>query len=325
MNRATIVLLALFGSSAVTSIAAAQQEPDIEAEHRRGNEARTQRRDEDARVIFQRLWERTHEARAMARMALAEQELRRYRDAETHLTEALAMGSDPFIAQHRAVLESALQQARAAQNVSVIELSSNVASAEVFLNGARIGGVGQAIRTSPGTVSFEVRAADHVSTSRSVVLTPGQNHREVVNLTPSPSAAVASPTPRALTPARQGSGGPLRTLAWIGAAGAGALLIVGGVTLGVREGQVSTAMSNGCLENEGTVYGDGDCPSLYRSTNALQVVGVASLVTGALLAAASAVLFLVPSSRPRESASSRSRFQCGGGPGQFGASCGGEF
>ncbi len=310
----------------MTSIATAQQESDIEAEHRRGNEARTQHRDEEARVIFQRLWERTHEARAMARMALAEHELRRFRDAETHLTEALAMGSDPFIAQHRAVLESTLQQARAAQNVSVIELSSNVASAEVFLNGARIGGVGQAIRTSPGTVSFEVRAADHVTASRSVVLTPGQNHREVVNLTPASSVAVASPTPRAPTPARQAStGGSIRTLAWIGVAGAGALFVAGGVLLAVREGQVSTARESGCMEHNGTVYGGGECESLYQSTGTLQTAGVATMVTGALVGAASVVVFLVGRSRSRERVTAGVGFRCGVSAGQVGLVCSGEF
>lgn len=330
MKHTTLFVIALLCAGTVARGASAQPQPDAEALHQQGMRLRDQHRDEEARAIFQQLWERTHEARALARMALAEQAVGRRADAEAHLVEALGTSGDAWIQQNRAVLEGALQQARAAQGVSVIEVSSNVATAEVFLNGARIGGVGRPVRTSPGTVSFEVRAVGHTTVARSITLSPGETRREAVNLTAATDHAVGTSTtgaatstasaPVATSPvATRPTGSTTRTLAWVSGATAVALLGVGVAGFVVGDGAASRWNDDTqCLPQTGSR--ESACGGDRETAEAMGAMTIVGFVGAGLLGATSAVLFVVSPSR-----SARTSMSCGSGPGTVGVSCAVRF
>lgn len=328
MKHTTLFLIALLSGGVVTRRAHAQSQPaEIEAQHQHGMRLRDQHRDEEARALFQQIWEHTHEARALARLALAEQAVGRRADAEAHLVQALAMREEPWIQQNRAVLEGALQQARAAQGISMIEVSSNVTSAEVFLNGARIGVVGEPVRTSPGVVSFELRARGYTTVARTITLSPGETRHETVSLVVATDAAVTGGaegraprsasahevTPSAHEPRRVGS--TLRTLAWVSGATAVAMLGVGVVGY-VVSGDAASRWNDDaqCLPPMGTR--ESACGSDRETAEAIGAMSVAGFVGAGLLGVTSAVLFVLSPTRLHERS-----MNCGSGPGTVGVSC----
>lgn len=315
------------------SRASAQPAPtDIEAQHTEGNRLREQHHDEQARVIFQQLWERTHEARALARMALAEQALGRRSEAEAHMTQALAVQGDPWIQQNRTVLESTLQQLRASLGISALFVGCDEQGAEVFLNGARAGAVNEALRASPGDILFEVRAPGFVPVSRTVTLRPGATAEERVALTRVVAdAAIATPsqTPTsapapAPAPARSG-GGTTRTLAW--ATGGGALVFLGVGALGYALGSAAADRwnSSACAPTAAVPTRGQRCPGDDSTAQSMGTLAVAGFVGGGALAVTSAVLFALSGGSHREQPPQHAFVGCGVGPGDLGLSCAGRF
>lgn len=334
MTRTPVAFAYLLAALCVRpAITAAQTPPDIEAQHQQGNRLREQRRDAEARAIFQQLWERTREPRALARLGLAEQALREYASAEAHLAQALASSSDPWIAQNASVLAGSLQQVRAAQGVSLLLVDCNVPGAEVFLNGVRVGTTGAPVRTSPGAVSFQVRAPGHTPESRTVTLSPGMTAHESVTLAATPATTppnvTAAPTPRATPPAVMEPTRPppaasgrstMRTLAWVSAGTAVALLGVGVVGYVVGDGAATRWNDNSLCQPPTGATREEACGSERTTAETMSVVTVVGFVGAGVLGAASAVLFAVSPSRP-----ARTAMTCGAGPGTAGVSCAVRF
>src|SRR3954471_17668689 len=69
---------------------------------------REKREDEAALSLFQRDYQLSRSPRALAQVALAEQALGRWIDAQTHLSRALSQGGDPWIAAKASLLRQAL-------------------------------------------------------------------------------------------------------------------------------------------------------------------------------------------------------------------------
>jgi hypothetical protein len=88
-------------SLVVTATAAAE---DVDALIKHGNDLRRKGRDRDALAEFQRAAQINETPRVTAQMALAEQALGLWVEAEGHLTKALGHERDPWIAKNRAVL-----------------------------------------------------------------------------------------------------------------------------------------------------------------------------------------------------------------------------
>lgn len=331
MHRHLHILLAL-GLLSLSARASAQPlSPEVEAQHQEGNRLREQHRDEEARVIFQRLWESTHEARALARMALAENAVGRRVEAESHLAQALGMGSDPWIQQNRVVLESTLQQIRAAMGIATLTVACDAPGAEVFINGSRAGTVNTPLRASPGEVQFEVRAPGYVSASRSVSLRAGASARENVTLDRSGSAvAVAQPdtsgqpSPIGHPGSPEPSSGATRTLAW--ATGGGALVFLGVGALGYALGSsAADRWNSAACDPTAAIPSRGQrCAGDDSTAQTMGTLAVVGFVGGGVLAATSAVLFLVSGGGHREQAT-RAFVGCGMGPGELGVACGGRF
>ncbi|MFO0560864.1 MAG: PEGA domain-containing protein [Polyangiales bacterium] len=361
--RNTLCSLLIAALCATSSAALAQTtnastvlDRSIEDEHRRGMALRAQHRDEAARAVFEALWTRTHEPRARARQALAEQSLGRYAEAESHLAEALAHGQDPWIAQNRALLEPVLQQARAAQGVAILTVRCEPAHAGVVIGGTEVGSAGSTLRIAPGTVSFEVRAEGFASVTRTVELTPGsvarvdvalvrsevaqgasalaasQSQRRDGDIEPrAPSALRAGARPTAVTsgPSTSRGGGmasdlrpapsPLRPLAWVSA---GLAVASSGVALvGFAVGSSAAAQwnSDACLR--ATLTREQSCPNEITTAESMRAVSVAGFVAAGVFAAGAATLFVV--GRPGLERRERAGLRCA--PSIRSLVCTGEF
>ena len=111
--------------SILATAPATAQHRNLEAEHERGLRLRDENHNEEALAVFQRIYEQTHEPRALARMALAEGALNRWVDAETHLLAAIAARRDRWIRHNRAGLRQNLQVIRS--HLGTVQVSCNVA------------------------------------------------------------------------------------------------------------------------------------------------------------------------------------------------------
>lgn len=337
----------LFAALCATNAAAlAQSLPSsidraIDDEHRRGMSLRAQHQDDAARAIFESLWTRTHEPRARARQALAEQSLGRHADAEAHLVEALAFAEDPWIAQNRTLLEPVLQQARAAQGIAILTVRCETAPADVVIGGSEVGSVGSTLRVPPGRVTFEVRAEGFASVSRSVDLAPGAVIRVDVALeraatnaqTPVPSTSATPPVARAVSPAvivrqpraerRRDARETVRALAWTAAATT--VVTSGAASVAVIVGGSAAARwnSEACLPS--TLTREQSCPDEIATAETMRALSIAGFAAAGAFTAASVALFVA--SRPSEPSRERARVVCapsvGGASMSF--SCAGAF
>src|SRR6185295_12934104 len=89
---AIICVVATVGGAASTAFA-----EDVDSILRHGNELRRQGRDAEALTEFQRAARIEESPRTTAQVALAEQALGMWPEAESHLSSALGRDSDPWI------------------------------------------------------------------------------------------------------------------------------------------------------------------------------------------------------------------------------------
>lgn len=330
--RSLIGALSLLLMSSLTPAAHAQERSEDRV-YEQANRHRRRHRDARALELLRVHYESTHEPRALASMGLAEMALQRWAEAERHLVEALAMPPSEWIRANRAPLESSLQQVRARLGVGALIVLSDVAGAEVFVNGTRVGAASESIRVSAGAVGFEIRAPGHDPANRSVTVAPGVTVTERVALravvpveasapalTPAPAPALTHPptinvslapaptvVPSSAAPSSSGaSTATLRALGWASAAGAAVFLGIGAGTYVAGSNAAERYNSDACLafdRNRGDVCADE--LSTARTMGAIAAVG---LVTGGALAIASTVLLLVSSTSRTDS---RRAWRCG--------------
>src|SRR6185436_3015534 len=88
----------------------------------RGIQKRRQREDAEALDLFRRAYEMRPTAKVRVQIALAEQALGRWIDAETDLEEALKTQSDPWIDRNRDKFQMALDEIR--EHLGWVEVES---------------------------------------------------------------------------------------------------------------------------------------------------------------------------------------------------------
>lgn len=248
------VRTALLGLLVVSSVASAALSQDADALIEQGLAMRVAGQDEAALRLFRQAWEVQRTARAQAQIALAEQALGRWVDAEAHLAAALSDSHDAWVHRRRRALQSALAEIR--QHVGQLELQANV-PAEVLIDGRVAFTLPMAApqRLQTGPVTFTVRAGGYVSVTRTVTLDSRLPLRETVTLErdefrpvpPPPSVAGASAgTARGAAPGRSGAQGPRATPPrrvagyWMIGVG-GAALIVSAVFTVINAGAIGAA------------------------------------------------------------------------------------
>lgn len=295
-----------------------------------GLELRRQGRDAEALERFRRAHELRATPRSRAQMAMAEQALGRWVDAELHLSEALRATDDPWVQRTRAALEGAMQTIQ--QHLGRLEVRCNVPGARAQVDGRPAGALPSAepLHVPPGTVVLSVAAEGYFPVSRQVTVTLGAVAREFVELVPLPPlvAAVEPPGP---TPSRAGAARPghepdtalalRRTLGWV-SAGAALVFIAGGASsLALGNSAIEHYNSAACLPPNGSASRGEACGTELDEGLTLRTVGVAGLIVGGLLGAASAVFFLTSRAGPRGARA----WSCGPALGAGGVSCVGRF
>jgi hypothetical protein len=159
---------------------------DVEALLKKGIELRRHGRDREALAEFQRAAKISRTPRVTAQIALAEQALGLWVDAESDMREALANAQDPWIAKNRPVLEGALGTVRG--HVGTVEIWGAPDGAEVLLDDKLLGHLPSAGPTSFATEDLElvVRAPGYLQIKRILHIQLGAANREHVDLRRSP-------------------------------------------------------------------------------------------------------------------------------------------
>jgi hypothetical protein len=170
----------------------------------RGLELRRERRDAEALTLFQTAYSSAAQPMILGQIALAEQALGRWLAAERDLSAVLAT-HDTWADANRSALEKALTVIQL--HLSSLTVTSNVESAELWLDDQDLGKVGAQVRVMAGPHTLSLRAVDGRTTTRSVELTAGERehfHLEFSEQPPAPAppapALVPNPAPPAPPP-----------------------------------------------------------------------------------------------------------------------------
>lgn len=177
--------------------------PDAEALIREGLDLRRQGQERAALPYFQRAYDLSHTPRSAAQLGFAEQALGMWVEAERHLTEARAADKDPWIREHRNLLDESAGFVRA--HLGLIEVETNVAQAEVLVDGRSAGRtpLEAPLRVAIGQRRIELRAASYRPAGRAVEVTTGQTLRVTLPLIRLAGAVEPAPPPadlRIVTP-----------------------------------------------------------------------------------------------------------------------------
>jgi PEGA domain-containing protein len=294
---------------------------------------RREGRDAEALAVFERALAVDGSPRTRAQVALAEEALGLWVEAERELSAALSAGDDPWFRQHRGTLQTALDAIRG--RLTTLNVESNVAEAELWINGSAAGTMPlrSPLRVVAGTITLEVRAAGFETQTRTVHVAPQTRARELMELTKAPAplsppaasatliAAPAEP-PRTVTqgdiPRPDDAGSAMRTAAWLSLGGAVAFMAGASAALLVRN-------TNAATYNDDTrcFYGgqtrDARCGSYRDSASIAQTLAIVQVQIAAAAAGLSIVLF---TKAPRNRGLRASAVRCTIG---VSFSCGGSF
>ncbi len=167
---ATVLLLALAGAE------------DEAGMLRAGVQLREQGNDQKALEVFRQAYEKFHTPRARAQMALAEQALGRWLEAEADLEAALQRDTDAWITGNKATLEQALTVIR--QRIGTLEILSNAPETAVTIDGKVVGKLPfmRPLRVAAGTVMVKVEAPGYSPAQRVVNISAEHLARESFDL-----------------------------------------------------------------------------------------------------------------------------------------------
>lgn len=330
LHRPITALLALaFFLFGAASLARAQtDDPDRLID--RGIQARARGRDAEALELFERAHRIRPTALSLAQLALAEQALGRWLEADEHLRAAMASG-DRWVVRNRATLDEAMSAI--AQHVGSLVVEGTPAGATVTLAERQIGTLPMSApaRVLVGRARLSVRADGHEPVQREIDVRPGETLRETVTLAPTAASAPPPPAPEPpppeRTPARPRSGGsPLTTLGIVGLGVGGAAVVGGTVALVLREGHASDWNSDACLQGGRTR--SENCQADLDAGETAELFDILGFAVGGAVLAGSVVLLIVGASGDddAEPAPQSARvIGCSVGPGDVGLSCAGRF
>jgi hypothetical protein len=177
MALASALLMILIPGAAVASGAG-----DADVAIKRGVDLRRKGDDVQALEEFKKAYDLGKSPRALGQMGFAEQALGRWRDAEEHLTQALADAEDGWIKKNRSTLERS--RAAVAAHLGSLEVLGGPEGAEIRFEGRVIGTLPMAhpLRVAAGTIGVEVRQNGYLPSTRSVTIVVGELTRETVVL-----------------------------------------------------------------------------------------------------------------------------------------------
>lgn len=320
--------------------ASARAGTDAEAFVNRGLDMRERGEDEAALHEFRHAQEMSPSPRTLAQIALAEQALGRWVQAELHLTEALRAATNKWIAANTKTLSRALEDIRS--RLGSLDIRQGPPGAEVRLDGLLVGTLPlrAPLRAVAGTVALEVTAPGFFPVQRTVVVPANGMARENLELVrvadrPSVPDAVAttngipvepsSPMPLASGPeTRSGSGWGWQKTAGVVALGlGGASLILGATFHMTRESRAEAFRDAPCFE-QALSEGMG-CQQKLDAVHSAEAGMLVGYLSAGVLAAAG-TYFLVSAPRgATETEVAKARMICRPGLYTVGFTCGGAF
>lgn len=304
---------------------------------KKGVQLRKQRKDTEALYVFKAAHALKPTAHALAQIALAEQALASWVDADQHLSTALADADDPWIKSNRAPLEKALKEI--GEHVATVTIAGAPEGASLKIG--KKSSVDRARVACDAPVSIEATAPGYQPYSRSI--TPACGREERVELAMEKEAPIKQPpikqppieqksqlahkeeppqalehadivatvkreTPTSLTPYAIVAGG-----AALAGAGTGVAMLF------VREGHVSKYNDDAvCLPPNGMTR-DQNCRREREAAADAKLVSIVGFASGAALGATALILFLLDDS------SAESPVACGPIVGAAGLACAGVF
>jgi hypothetical protein len=261
----------------------AADEPTADALIQHALDLRRDGRAEEALKLFQRAHAILPSARTFGQMGLVETSLKRWVDADMHLSVSLTSPDDPWVVKNRAFLEQALDTSK--QHIGDLVVSGP-AGTEVFVAGKSVG----TLPTVPpehlieGAVSVSATAPGFKPFDQTVVIRPGI--RTPITIAFSPIATEPMPTLATTAPV---AGASLSTAATAPASNrsswhtwAGASLAIAGASL-LTWGAVWIAINNhdACGSTQGAA-----CGTAYSTRTPgwiLAGVGTAAIAGGAVI------------------------------------------
>jgi hypothetical protein len=325
------VALALALTATASPARAATDAAEAERLMAEGIALRQASKDTEALADFARAFELSHDPKARAQMALAEQALGQWDLAEAHLEEALAVDT-PWIAKHRTDLSGALVDIRS--HLGTLEVLGGATGAEVRVNGQVVGRMPLAkpLRVPAGTFALEVRAPGFVPVARNVTVAPGGLARETIALardeawrapaaaTPEPVAA--APAVVVATPAPEPAGAPSwrRPAAWASAGGAAVALAVS-IVFTTRVYSYADKFNASCGLDDPNL-GGGSCRSWHDTSTGAEAPAIIGYSLAAVLAGTSAYLFVTSRGHKQEGGVA---WSCAPGGGAPGVACAARF
>lgn len=277
---------------------------------RQAFELRRVHRNQEALDVYAKAFALSPTPDIRAQLALAEQTLGRWIEAERDLDGALAT-DNAWIEKNRAALESARRVIQA--QLAWLTVDVDPRESELELDGQPFAAA-QETRVVGGSAVLEVRAAGHVPDARRVALTPGEHVRLQVTLAPvvpglpevrpspvSVSAPIALSSPSSIPGPDLAAAGASKSSVSVGplALGGAALVAIGigayyGVRVIVDKGDVHADCVNGCRPVSQSDFSDGQTSS--------NIANVAFGV-GAGLAVGGAAWWLLTRKRPQTATS----------------------
>jgi hypothetical protein len=288
------------------SVGAAHAQTDDEALIHHGVELRKQGLNAEALAEFERADAAHPSLRAKAQIALAQQALGRWVEAETGLVAVLADENDTWIARNRQPLQDALETIR--DHLGTLEIETNVDGAAIVINGAAAGTspLPRAVRLVAGTAQIEVQAQGYGAMKREIDVPPRSVVKAAIMVMPPTStntpsnpgavAETAAPDRSTLTHAEA----PARAEAtpWTHRAGVVALvatvpLLAAGITAHVvRENKASDYNEDARCFKDGLTR-DQRCGGLRDAANTAGVIAVIGYAASAAAVITGVTLLLV--------------------------------
>lgn len=292
-------LLVCASLTAVTSAAQPAPPPTAQTDAwmEEGIRLRAERRDAEALAVFRRAWEAARSPEARAQMALAEQALGLWIDAERDLLAALAAADHPWIARNRGALDASLAEIRG--HLGTLEVRASVAGARVRVNASEPLPLPlpSPLRLVIGTARVEVMAEGYVTARRELEVRPGDDLLETFELVRQTRAVAAPPVVIVRPPLEtEPPAHPARVWGTRLLVGGGGLLVVGVASLVWRE--VAAAEFNDRREppcdatRAAPRYGGPLCESLYRQTSTAEALALTGFVAGGIAMAGGLALLL---------------------------------
>jgi hypothetical protein len=258
---------------------------DADALLKEGIALRRAGRDREALEVFRRAYALSPSPHALAQVALAEQAIGAWVEAEADLSRALSAADDAWIVRHRELLEGGLGTIRA--HLGWLDVAADVDGAELWVNDARAGTLPLArpVRLEAGSVVFEVRKSGYAPVRRSTSVEPGGTARASVHLVPLPRSAIIDETTEPSTPTRASvviSNRPVRNAGFV-LVGAGVIGLVASGYFGLRAVSEKSDREGHCLgdfcDGSGIAH-DQEARTLAVRSTVWFAVGLAAVAAG---------------------------------------------